>query len=73
MGAQYQSTHEDDIAITAFNFLCDGMGGIGWAGLELVAAKFGVEDIDDLMDRLLVIKMHKPPEEDKPPEMGVAE
>lgn len=55
------------MALTVFNALCDGMGGIVWSGLELWAAKLGIDDIDDLMDRLLVIKTHKAPEDDQPP------
>jgi len=43
------------------------MGGINWAGFELVAAKLGIEDLDALMDRLLIIKTHKGPDELKPP------
>lgn len=38
------------------------MGGIDWAGLQVVVALLGVEDVEDLLFRLEVIRMHKPPE-----------
>jgi hypothetical protein len=38
------------------------MGGIDWAGLPYVVAHLGVLDAGALVDRLLVIKTHKPPE-----------
>lgn len=47
-----------------YNFLCDGMGGVNWAGLELVTGMLGIEDIEPLMWRLLTIKMHQPPKDD---------
>jgi hypothetical protein len=39
------------------------MGGIDWAGLPAVCAWLGIEDIDGLLLRLAVIKLHKPPGE----------
>lgn len=46
------------------------MGGINWAGFDLICEKMGVEDVDDLTDRLLVIKMHKEPKSNAmPPRM----
>lgn len=47
------------MAIKAWNLLTNGMGGLDYAGLPLVCAKLGVRDVDGLVDRLLVIKMHK--------------
>lgn len=46
----------------AWNLLANGMGGIDWAGLEVVVAYLGVRDVESLVDRLQVIKLHKPPE-----------
>lgn len=45
------------------------MGGINWAGLDIVCAKLGIEDVDDLMDRLMIIKTHTPPKPGEMPEM----
>jgi hypothetical protein len=42
--------------------LGNGMGGIDWAGLPLVVAMLGVDDVEALVDRMLTIKLHKPPE-----------
>jgi hypothetical protein len=43
------------------------MGGFDWSGLELLVAKFGVADIDALIERLEVIKKHDPKADDPPP------
>lgn len=45
------------------------MGGFDWSGLGLWAMKFGVEDIEGLMDRLMAIRVHRPPEEDEGPKV----
>lgn len=47
-----------------WNLLANGSGGLDWAGLPFVAAMLGVDDVEGLMDRLLVIKTHKPPKDD---------
>lgn len=52
----------DRITIKAWNMLTNGMGGIDYAGLPLVAAWLGIDDMDDLMTRLLTVKTHKKPE-----------
>lgn len=36
------------------------MGGIDWAGVELLAALYQVEDVEGLLERLVVIKTHTP-------------
>lgn len=41
------------------------MGGIDWAGLDLVAAKLGIDDIEGLIERLYVIKTHRPRAEEE--------
>lgn len=38
------------------------MGGIDWSGVEFWADMYGIEDLDGLMERLLIIKTHTPPE-----------
>lgn len=50
------------MALTVQNFLANGMGGLDWSGFDLVVEKLGIEDVDGLLDRLLVIKTHKPKE-----------
>ncbi|HKX44615.1 MAG TPA: hypothetical protein VJO99_25885 [Burkholderiaceae bacterium] len=58
-------TPEDDLAITVFNCIANGMGGCDFGvGLDRCIDYFGVTDVDDLMHRLIVIKTHEPP---KPP------
>lgn len=37
-----------------------------WSGLPLVAAWLGVDDIDGLLHRLIVIKTHRPDRDDAP-------
>ena len=60
-GIKPEFRSEDYIALSIYNALCDGMGGINWAGLELWVEKLGVTDVDGLLDRLVVIRMHEPP------------
>ncbi len=43
------------------------MGGIEWSGLDIVVAKLGITDVDDLIDRLHLIKTHSPPKPGDPP------
>ncbi len=49
------------MAIRIFNALSNGMGGLDWAGLPLHVAYHGVQDVEGLLQRLLVIKTHRPP------------
>lgn len=65
-GAGPEFTHDDDLSLMVFNAISNGMGGCDWSGLELVAAKFGIEDIDGLIDRLITIKTHRAPDEKTP-------
>jgi hypothetical protein len=37
------------------------MGGLDWTGLPFFCALHGVQDIENLVDRLLTIKQHRPP------------
>ena len=46
--------------------LQNGMGGLDWAALPLAIEYFEVDDIDDLIHRLMTIKSYKPPEAEKP-------
>lgn len=41
--------------------LGNGMGGMDWAGLPLACELFHVTDVEALLQRLLVIKTHRPP------------
>lgn len=43
-----------------YRLLANGMGGIDWGGLPLLAGWMGVTDIDGLMQRLVAIRMHQP-------------
>ena len=44
--------------------LANGMGGLDWAGLPLACAYYGVADIDALVHRLMVIKLHRAAKDD---------
>lgn len=49
------------MALEAWALLGNGMGGIEWSGLPLVAAVLGVGDIERLVHALRVIRTHQPP------------
>ena len=40
--------------------LSNGMGGMDWAGLPIVAELLGIDDIDALVHRLMTIKAWRP-------------
>lgn len=48
------------MAYRAHNLLANGMGGLDWAGLPVVAEYLGVDDLADLIARMEVIKLHRP-------------
>lgn len=52
------------LAIKAWNLLTNGTGGIDWSGLPYVCEFLGVQDVEELIERLLVIKTHKPNEDE---------
>lgn len=51
------------MAFKVFKLLANGMGGLDWAGLPIVAGLLGIADIDGLIHRLTVIKIHRPNKE----------
>lgn len=51
---------QHQLAIRVWNMLSNGMASIDWAGLPLVAAMFGIEDLEALITRLMTIKQHRP-------------
>lgn len=51
----------------AYNLLSNGMGGLDWAGLEVVCAYLGITDVEPLIHALGVIKAHQPPKPDGEP------
>ena len=57
-------THDDRVAQRVYALLSNGMGGVDWAGLPFVVQWLGVHDVDALMDRLYVLKTHRPPGKD---------
>jgi hypothetical protein len=57
-------TDDDITARQAFNLLANGTGAFDWAGLPFVVAYLGVTDIDLLIYRLALMKLHRPPKED---------
>lgn len=48
------------VAFQVYGMLANGMGGLDWSQLDLAAATFGAVDREDLIERLLVIKTHRP-------------
>lgn len=53
-------------AIRAHNMLANGMGGIDWAGLPLVAAFLGVGDVEGLLESLETVLTHRPERGEQP-------
>lgn len=51
---------EDRAAFRVFNAAATGMGSIDWAAVPLFAELYGAEVNEMLIERLLVIKLHKP-------------
>lgn len=47
------------MAIKVWNFLASD-GGLDWSGLPVVVAHLGIDDVGALMERLYVMKSHKP-------------
>lgn len=56
----------DGLAIAVANFASNGMGGYDGTMLEIAVAHYGIEDVDLLLERLMVIKHHRPPTEREP-------
>jgi len=44
--------------------LANGSGGIDWAGLPLACYLYAVADVELLIRRLLIIKLHDPKDND---------
>lgn len=61
--ALLEPSDDEAVAIAVFNALRTGQGGIDWAGLPLMAEWFGVADLAGLMQRLIVIKTYRKPQE----------
>lgn len=57
-----QPTGEDVMALRVYAMLANGMGGLDWAALPLAAAFVGVADLERLVDDLVTIKLHRPPQ-----------
>ena len=51
------------LALRIHGMLADGNGGVDWSGFPLACAYFGVRDPAALIHRVLVIKLHRPPDE----------
>lgn len=58
-------TREDELAITVFNHIENGFGGLDWKGFEIVTEMLGIDDLEGLIHRLLVIKSFRPESERK--------
>lgn len=59
----YEEDPLDRAAIAVFNMVSNGMGGIDWGAVPFACDYLGVEDVDVIVERLLVIKSHKPKDE----------
>lgn len=53
------------MAIVVFNHIENGFGGLDWKGFEFVTEMLGIEDLEGLTHRLLVIKQFRPESERK--------
>jgi hypothetical protein len=56
------------LAIKAWNFLSNGMGGMDAAGLPFVCEWLGFEDPELLAEALLCIRLHGAKKSDEPPD-----
>lgn len=45
------------LALAAYNLLANGMGGIDWAGLDVVVELLGIDDVEALIEALLCIRL----------------
>lgn len=59
-----QATSDDVLAFKVHALLGNGMGGLDWSGLPLACARYGVRDVAGLIDRLLILKTHRPDDKD---------
>ena len=57
LGQRDPLTAENGAAIKAYNLLSNGMGGIDWAGLDVVVEMLGIEDVEALIEALLCIRL----------------
>jgi hypothetical protein len=57
LGQRDPLTAENGAAIKAYNLLSNGMGGIDWAGLDVVVEMLGIEDVEALIEALLSIRL----------------
>jgi hypothetical protein len=49
--------------MNVYSLLANGMGGVDWAGLPLVVGFLGIKDMEGLMHRISVIKLHRAPKD----------
>lgn len=54
---------DDRLAFRVANMTRNGMGGLDWSGVAMLAAWVGIADIDGLLNRLSVIVNYRPPKE----------
>ena len=47
-------------AIQCWNLMQNGMGGCDWAALPMACELYEVDDVEAVIERLLIIKNHKP-------------
>lgn len=65
MGSERPKWSDADALATKVYALCaNGMGGLDWSAVPLQAARYGVDDVEGLLDRLEVIKLHRRPEKE---------
>lgn len=57
LGQREPLTAENGASIKAYNLLSNGMGGIDWAGLDVVVEMLGIEDVEALIEALLCIRL----------------
>ncbi len=59
------ATEAERAAITAWNLLSTGSGAFDLGALPVVVELLGVQDVEGLIDRLLIIKLHRPEKQNK--------
>lgn len=54
-------TRDDLVASRVARLLSNGAGGLDWAGLDVAVELYGVDDVEMLIERLLVIRDYEAP------------
>lgn len=60
---QPQATEHDQTAFLLYRLMANGMGGVDWSGLPFLCGWLGLQDVEAVMQRLVMIRMYRKPSE----------